>query len=36
VAEEGESGGGENPMSGETLEEHLRKLGPEDLGRFDG
>ena len=36
VAEEGESGGGEDPMSGETLEEHLRRLRPEDLGRFDG
>lgn len=36
VAEGGESGGGENPMSREMLEEHLRRLRPEDLGRFDG
>ena len=25
----------EDPMSGEALEEHLRSLRPEDLGRFD-
>ena len=36
VAEGGESGGEEDAMSGETLEEHLRKLRPEDLGRFSG
>lgn len=36
VAEEGESGGDEGAISGETLEEHLRGLRPEDLGRFDG
>ena len=38
-AEEGEGGGegerDEDPMSGEALEEHLRRLRPEDLGRFD-
>jgi len=35
-AEEGEApGGDEDPMSGEALEEHLRRLRPEDLGRFD-
>ena len=38
-AEEGEGGGegdgDEDPMSGEALEEHLRGLRPEDLGRFD-
>ncbi len=38
-AEEGEGGGegdgAEDPMSGEALEEHLRGLRPEDLGRFD-
>ncbi len=34
--EEGEEfGGDEDPMSGEALEEHLRRLRPEDLGRFD-
>ena len=27
--------GDEDPMSGEALEEHLRRLRPEDLGRFD-
>ena len=38
-AEEGEGGGegdgDQDPMSGEALEEHLRGLRPEDLGRFD-
>ena len=36
VTDDGESDGEEDEMSGETLEEHLRKLRPEDLGRFDG
>ena len=36
-AEEGGEAAGrdEDPMSGEALEEHLRGLRPEDLGRFD-
>ena len=35
-AGEGEEvGRDEDPMSGEALEEHLRRLRPEDLGRFD-
>ncbi len=34
--EEGEEGGrAEDPLSAEALEEHLRGLRPEDLGRFD-
>lgn len=33
--ESDESGRDEDPMSGEALEEHLRRLRPEDLGRFD-
>ena len=36
MAGEGESDSDRNPMRGETLEEHLRRLRPEDLGRFDG
>lgn len=36
VAEGGDSGGEGDPMSGETLEEHLGRLRPEDLGRFSG
>ena len=35
VVEAEEPGGDEDPMSGEALEEHLRRLRPEDLGRFD-
>jgi len=35
-AEEGGEGeSGEDEMSAEALEEHLRRLRPEDLGRFD-
>ncbi len=35
-ADDGSEGGGDFPgMSGDTLEEHLRKMRPEDLGRFD-
>ena len=36
VAEGAESEDDEDSMSGEMLEEHLRNLRPEDLGRFDG
>ena len=35
AAEGEEAEPGEGPMSAEALEEHLRGLRPEDLGRFD-